>query len=70
MELIVIIVYSALLPILTIGAFVVGYNVNAQKKLFHHVKKQKPTSDVKPTNDTKKQKPTSDKKPSDDAKRK
>lgn len=33
MELVAIIVLSALLPIMTIAAFVIGYNVNAPRKI-------------------------------------
>ncbi len=45
MELIIIAVLSALLPILTITAFVIGYNCNAQKKILTPEKKRKPTQD-------------------------
>ncbi len=34
MELIAIIVLAVLVPVMSIAAFVVGYNVNAPKKLF------------------------------------
>ena len=44
MELIAIIVLAALLPVMTIAGFVVGYNVNAPRKLFRMpAKKAKPT---------------------------
>lgn len=43
MELIIIAILAVLLPIMTIAAFIVGYNVNATKKIFKHVKKQAPT---------------------------
>ena len=45
MELIIIAVLSALLPILTITAFVIGYNCNAQKKILTPEKKREPTQD-------------------------
>ena len=45
MELIIIAVLAALLPILTITAFVIGYNCNAPKKILKPHKKQKPTED-------------------------
>ena len=47
MELAVIIVLSALLPIFTITAFIIGYNVNAERKIFKpkKVKKKEPTAD-------------------------
>ena len=41
MELIALIVMSALLPIFSITAFIIGYNVNAQKKIFRIPKKTK-----------------------------
>lgn len=44
-ELIIIVILSALLPIFTITAFIVGYNVNATKKIFKHTKKHAPTAD-------------------------
>ena len=34
MELVAIIVLAALLPIMSIVSFIVGYNVNAQRKIF------------------------------------
>ena len=43
MELIVIIVLACLLPVFSITAFIIGYNVNAQKKIFVKPKKVKPT---------------------------
>ena len=45
MELIIIAVLAILLPIMTITAFVIGYNCNAQKKILKPHKKQKPTQD-------------------------
>ena len=39
MELIAIIVLAALLPIMSIASFIVGYNVNAPKKIFRLPKK-------------------------------
>lgn len=47
MELIAAIVLAALLPIFTITAFIVGYNVNAPKKIFKLPVKAKsePTED-------------------------
>lgn len=45
MELIAIIVLAALLPIMSIASFVIGYNINAQKKILHKAKKRKPTED-------------------------
>ena len=45
MEIIAIIVLAALLPIFTITAFIVGYNVNAQKKILKRIKKHVPTQD-------------------------
>lgn len=46
MELVAIIVLAALLPIFTIAGFVVGYNVNAPRKLFRMPqKKAEPTAD-------------------------
>jgi hypothetical protein len=39
MALIALIVMSALLPIFSITAFIIGYNVNAQKKIFKLPKK-------------------------------
>lgn len=44
--LIAIIVLSVLLPIMSIASFIVGYNINAQKKIFKlPAKKHEPTSD-------------------------
>lgn len=43
MELIVIIVLACLLPVFSITAFIIGYNVNAQKKIFVKPKKVAPT---------------------------
>lgn len=45
MELVVIAVLAVLMPIMTIAAFVIGYNCNAPKKILHHSKKRKPTDD-------------------------
>ena len=45
MELAIIAVLAALLPIMTIAAFVIGYNCNAPKKILHHSKKRKPSKD-------------------------
>lgn len=45
MELIVIAVLAVLMPIMTIMAFVIGYNCNAPKKILKHSKKRKPTND-------------------------
>lgn len=47
MELIAIIVLAALLPIFSIASFIVGYNINAPKKVFTLPKKDKsePTED-------------------------
>ena len=45
MELIAVMILSGLLPIFTITAFIIGYNVNAQKKIFKRAKKSKPTED-------------------------
>ena len=41
MELIAIIVLAALVPILSISSFIIGYNVNAQKKVLVPKKKVK-----------------------------
>ena len=43
MTLIILIIFSFLLPICTIAAFIIGYNVNANKKIF--APKQKPTAE-------------------------
>ena len=46
MELIIIAVLAALLPIMTIAGFVVGYNVNAPRKIFRlPAKETEPTAD-------------------------
>jgi type IV secretory pathway component VirB8 len=45
MELIIIAVLAILMPIMTITAFVIGYNCNAQKKILKPKKERKPTSD-------------------------
>lgn len=45
-ELVAIIVLAALLPIMTIAGFIVGYNVNAPRKIFRlPQKKAEPTAD-------------------------
>lgn len=41
MEIVAIIVLAALLPIMSISSFLIGYNVNAQKKLLVPKKKEK-----------------------------
>lgn len=41
MEIVAIIVLAALLPIMSISSFLIGYNVNAQKKIFAPKKKEK-----------------------------
>ena len=41
MELVAIIVLAALLPIMSISSFLIGYNVNAQKKIFVPKRKEK-----------------------------
>ena len=45
MELIIIAVLAALLPIMTITAFVIGFNCNAPKKILKKSKKHEPTDD-------------------------
>ena len=45
MELIIIAILAALLPLFTITAFVIGYNCNAPKKILAPKKKRKPTKD-------------------------
>lgn len=45
MELIIIAILSVLMPIMTITAFVIGYNCNAPKKILKRSKKRKPTED-------------------------
>ena len=47
MELIVITVLAVLMPIMSIASFVIGYNVNAQKKIL----KPKPKKKEKKTED-------------------
>lgn len=43
---IALIVLACLLPVFTITAFIIGYNVNAQKKIFKMPKKKaEPTED-------------------------
>lgn len=41
MELVAIIVLAALLPVMSISSFLIGYNVNAQKKIFVPKRKEK-----------------------------
>ena len=45
MELIIITVLAALLPIMSITFFIIGYNINATKRIFVPKKKHKPTKD-------------------------
>lgn len=45
MELIIIAVLAIMLPIMTITAFVIGYNCNAQRKILKPHKKSRPTED-------------------------
>lgn len=45
MELIAIIVLAALIPIMSITFFIIGYNINASKRIFVPKKKRKPTQD-------------------------
>ena len=46
MELIIITVLAVLMPIMCIASFIVGYNVNAQKKIFRlPARKPEPTTD-------------------------
>ena len=46
MEFIAIIVLAALLPVMTIAGFIVGYNVNAPRKIMKLPKKKtEPTAD-------------------------
>ena len=45
MELIIIVILAALLPIFTISAFVIGFNCNAPKKILKKSKKVQPTED-------------------------
>ena len=40
MELITIIVLAALLPVMSIASFIIGYNVNAQRKILVPKKKE------------------------------
>lgn len=42
MELIIIAILAGLCPVLTITAFIVGYNVNATKKILALPKKERP----------------------------
>ena len=41
MEIVAIIVLAALLPVMSISSFLIGYNVNAQKKILVPKKKEK-----------------------------
>lgn len=43
MTLIIVIIFSFLLPICSIAAFIIGYNINASKKIF--APKPKPTAE-------------------------
>lgn len=45
MELVVIVILAVLMPIMTITAFVIGYNINARVKILTPKKKHKPTND-------------------------
>ena len=45
MELVIIAVLAVLMPIMTITAFVIGYNINASKKILKLQKKRRPTED-------------------------
>ena len=50
MEVIALLIMSALLPMFTISAFIIGYNMNAEKRirkprLFRTAKKAEPTED-------------------------
>ena len=46
MELIIIAILAVLMPIMCIASFIVGYNVNAQKKIFRlPAKKPEPSED-------------------------
>lgn len=45
MELIIITILAVLMPICTITAFIIGFNVNATHKIFRPKKKRKPTDD-------------------------
>ena len=47
MELTIIAILSALLPIFTITGFIVGYNVNAPRKIAARTRKIEPTKDEK-----------------------
>lgn len=48
MELIIITVMAALIPIMSIASFIVGYNINAQRKIFKpKTKKKELTEDEK-----------------------
>ena len=48
MELIVIVILAFLLPIMTISAFIIGYNVNATRKILKpKPKKREQTEDEK-----------------------
>ena len=45
MELVIILVMSALMPITAIAAFIIGFNVNASRKIFVKPKKHEPSED-------------------------
>lgn len=45
MELIIIAVLAVLMPIMTITAFVIGFNCNSPKKILKKQKKHEPTKD-------------------------
>lgn len=47
MELTALLIMAFLMPICTIAAFIIGYNINASKKIFALPKKHKPTEDEK-----------------------
>ena len=47
MELIIIAVLAVLMPIMTISAFVIGFNCNAPKKILKKSKKTEMTEDQK-----------------------
>lgn len=47
MELIIIAVLAVLMPIMTISAFVIGFNANAPKKILKKSKKTEMTEDQK-----------------------
>ena len=45
MELIIIAVLAVMLPIMSVTFFIIGYNINASKRIFVPHKKRKPTKD-------------------------